>query len=202
MQKGHIFRKHGAWHLRYRSNGKQISTKLADYNDEYRTLKSVRPLAERHLRPVNQGVSADPQTIQQFMEQVYFPHVELHKRPSTAHGYRKIYDRYIAPHVSGVRLFGFRPRDAQGLMNRIASENEVSHLTLVHIKSFLSGIFTFARRLGNYDFANPVQGVEIPKGIENEPTHAYSNAEISKMLAVLEELPRVAVVVAAYTRRH
>jgi integrase len=199
MQKGQIFRRHGAWHLRYRSNGKQVSTKLADYNDEYRTLKSVRLLAERHLRPVNQGGSADPLTIQQFMEQVYFPHVELHKRPSTAHGYRKVYDRYIAPHVSGARLFGFRARDAQNLMNRIATEHKISHSTLVHIKSFLSGVFTFARRLGNYDLANPVQGVEIPKGIENEPTHAYSNAEVAKMLSVLDGLPRAAVTVAAYT---
>lgn len=199
MQRGHIFRKHGAWHLRYRSNGKQISTKLADYNDEYRTLKSVRLLAERHLRPLNQGGSADPLTIQQFMEQVFFPHIQLHKRPSTAHGYRKIYDRYVAPHVSGVRMFGFRARDAQNLMNRIAADHKISHSTLVHIKSFLSGIFTFARRLGNYDLANPVQGIEIPKGIENEPTHAYSNAEISKMLSVLDGLSHVAVTVAAYT---
>ena len=38
MQKGQIFRRHGAWHLRYRSNGKQISFKLTDYSDQYRTL--------------------------------------------------------------------------------------------------------------------------------------------------------------------
>src|SRR5262249_13115071 len=112
---------------------------------------------------------------------------------------RKIYDRYIAPHVSGVRLFGFRAKDAQNLMNRIATEHQVAHSTLVHIKSFLSGVFSFARRVGNYDLANPVQGVEIPRGIENEPTHAYSNAEIEKMLSLLDGIPHVAVTVAAYT---
>jgi len=31
--------------IRYRVNGKQVSAKLADYTDEYRTLTSVRPLA-------------------------------------------------------------------------------------------------------------------------------------------------------------
>jgi hypothetical protein len=57
MQKGQIFRRHGAWHLRYRTNGQQVSVKLTDYSVEYRTLTSVRPLAERHLQPVNQGLA-------------------------------------------------------------------------------------------------------------------------------------------------
>lgn len=199
MQKGQIFRRHGAWHLRYRSNGKQVCTKLTDYTDEYRTLSSVRPLAERHLRPVNQGLASDPQTVQQFMEGIYFPHVESHKRPSTAHGYRKLYDRYIAPHVAGIRLFSFRTRDGQNLLNRIAAEHSLSHATLIHIKSFLSGVFTFAKRVGSFDSVNPMQGVEIPKGADSEPTHAYSNLEITKMLSVLDGVPHLAVTVAAYT---
>jgi len=45
MQRGHFYRPIGARHLRYR-NGKQVSVKLADCTDEYRTLKSVRPLGE------------------------------------------------------------------------------------------------------------------------------------------------------------
>ena len=44
MQRGHFYRAIGAWHLRYRVHGKQVSVKLADCTDEYRTLKSVRPL--------------------------------------------------------------------------------------------------------------------------------------------------------------
>jgi hypothetical protein len=55
MQRGHLCRAHGAWHLRYRVNGKQVSVKLAHGTDEYRTLKSVRPLAERFLQPVDAG---------------------------------------------------------------------------------------------------------------------------------------------------
>ncbi len=44
-----------------------------------------------------------------------------------------------------------------------------------------------------------MQGVEIPKGKQSDATHAYSNAEIDKMLSILEGIPRVAVTVAAYT---
>jgi len=85
------------------------------------------------------------------------------------------------------------------LLNRIAAEHELSHMTLIHIKSFLSGVFTLARRVGSLDSGNPMQGVEVPKGKESDPTHAYSKAEIDKMLSVLDGAPRVAVIVAAYT---
>jgi len=199
MQKGQIFRRHGAWHLRYRTNGKQVSVKLTDYSDEYRTLTSVRPLAERHLQPVNQGFASDPQTVQQFIDLVYLPHVEMHRRPSTVKGYRNLYNRYIRSQVAGVRMFGFRTRDGQALLNRVAAEQQLSHLTLIHVKSFLSGVFTLARRVGSLDTGNPMQGVEVPKGKESVPTYAYSNAEIDKMLSILEGTPHVAVIVAAYT---
>jgi integrase len=53
--------------------------------------------------------------------------------------------------------------------------------------------------MGSLDTGNPMQGVEIPKGKASDATHAYSNAEIDKMLAILEGIPRVAVTVAAYT---
>lgn len=43
MQRGQAI---GAWHLRHRVNGKQVSVTLADYTEEYRTLKNVRPLQE------------------------------------------------------------------------------------------------------------------------------------------------------------
>jgi len=199
MQKGQIFRRHGAWHLRYRANGKQVCVKLTDYSDQYRTLSNVRPLAQRHLQPVNQGFANDPQTVRQFIEGTYLPHVELHKRPSTVKGYRNLYNHYIADHVSGIRVFGFRTKDGQALLNRVASEHALSHMTLTHVKSFLSGVFTFARRMGSLDTGNPMQGVEIPKGRASDPTHAYSNSEIEKMLSLLEGIPRVAVIVAAYT---
>jgi hypothetical protein len=58
MQRGHFYRVIGAWHFRHRVNGKQASVKLADYTDEYRTLTSVRPLAEPYLQTANSGQQA------------------------------------------------------------------------------------------------------------------------------------------------
>jgi integrase len=198
MQKGQIFKRHGAWHLRYRLSGKQVSVKLADYSDDFRTLTHVRPLAEKYLRPVNQGFATDTQTIQHFIEAVYLPHVEAHKRPSTIRGYRNLYKRYIAPHVAGVRIFSFRTRDAQALVNRVAAEHTLSRMTLTHVKNFLSGAFKFAKQMGSIE-ANPIRDIAIPKGKPSESTHAYSNAEIDGMLETLKGTARVAVTVAAYT---
>jgi hypothetical protein len=64
----------------------------------------------------------------------------------------------------------------------------LSRTTLKHIKSFLSGVFTFACRQGVINTANPMQGVSIPRGAEPIDTHAYSLEEITAMLAVLEGL--------------
>ena len=88
MQKGYIYQTNGAWHVRYRVDGKQVSRKLADYNDQYRTKRSVRPLADEVLDPLNQGLQVNgPMTLQQYAETVYFPNIKTKKSPSTVKGY-------------------------------------------------------------------------------------------------------------------
>src|ERR1700726_453953 len=98
MQRVHFYRAHGAWHLRYRANGKQVSVKLADCTDEYRTLKSVRPLAEPYLQTANSGRQADGHlTLQQYAETVYFPHAKKDLKPSTYKGYFNLYAKQVQP---------------------------------------------------------------------------------------------------------
>ena len=87
MQKGYIYQANGAWHVRYRVDGEQISRKLADYNDQYRTKRSVRPLAGEIIDPLNQGREVDgPMTLQPYTETVYFPNIKPKKSPSTLQG--------------------------------------------------------------------------------------------------------------------
>jgi hypothetical protein len=63
--KGYIYQTNGAWDVRYRVDGKQVSRKLADYNDQYRTKRSVRPLADEIIDPLNQGLQVNgPMTLQ------------------------------------------------------------------------------------------------------------------------------------------
>jgi len=200
VQRGQIFQRHGAWHLRYRVDGKQVSRKLTEFNDLYRTMRSVRPLADQILSPVNQGhESGGLQTLQQFIETTYLPHAKLHRKPSTYNGYANLYKLRIAGHVGGIRLATFRTMDGQKLLNVIAASTPLSHQTFKNVKSLLSGVFAFAKRMGAFDGVNPMEDTEAPRGRPSVETHAYTSAEVTTMLGVLDGTSKVAVALAAYT---
>lgn len=200
MQKGQLIKRHGAWHLRYWRDGKRVCQRLAPFNDTFRTERSVRPLAEEILQPLNEGrLPGGPQTIQTFIEHTYLPYAKEHKRPSTYKGYNDLYKKHIAPRVAGVKLWQFRTVDAQRMLNEIDSSNHLSNSSLFNIKTLLSAVFTEAKRLGVLDSVNPIQGVRVPKGQPSKETYAYSPVEINKMVAVLGGTARTAVIVAAYT---
>lgn len=201
MQRGHIFQSHGAWYVRYRPapKEKQKCERLAPICDEYRTIKSVRPLAEKILHPINQGRQTVPSlTLQQFIEGTYLPHAKKNKRPSTYRGYVNLYNAQIKNRIGGMKLGTFRTVDGQRLLDKIEDETELSHRSLTHIKNLFSAIFKFAKRVGTID-TNPIADTEIPKGKPNGKTHAYSLKEIEAMVMALEGVARVAVTVAAWT---
>jgi hypothetical protein len=178
VKKGYIYKLNGAWHVRYRVNGKQKSRRLAPFSDQYRTIKSVRPLADAILHPVNQGRQpADSHTIQEFVQHEYFPYAKAHKRPSTYEGYVNLYNGQIAARVSRVRLASFRTVDAQRLLDKIATETDLSRRSHIHLKALLSGIFAYGKRTGAID-VNPIVGCEIPKGRHDTETYAYNLDEI------------------------
>ena len=200
MQKGQLIKRHGAWHLRYWRDGKRVCQRLAPFNDTFRTERSVRPLVDEILGPLNEGrLPGGPQTLQNFIEKTYLPYAREHKRPSTYKGYLNLYRRHIAGRVAGVKLWQFRTVDCQRLLNEIASGAPLSNSSLFNIKTVLSAVFAEAKRLGVLDGVNPVQGVRVPKGQPGKDTHAYSPAEINKLVAVLKGHARTAVVVGAYT---
>lgn len=201
MQRGQLIRRGRSWLLRYYdANGKRVYRKVAKFSDQYRTERSVRKLADEILESVNEGKDpASPQTLQKFIENHYWPYVRTKKRPSTYRGYLNLYNAQIEKRIGGIRLRDFRTIDGQRLLDRIADETELSHQSLTHIKSLLSGIFSSAKRMGALDDTNPMESVEIPKGQKSKPTHAYSLKEVETMLAALKGTARAAVMVGAWT---
>jgi len=201
MQRGHVYKAHGAWHLRYRLNGKQVSVKLADYNDEYRTLKSVRPLAEPYLQTANSDRQADGATftLQQFAETIYLPYAKANLKPSTYKGYFNLYTKQIQPRIGGLRLLTCATHDIQRVLWTINEEEELSHQSFLNINSMLSAIFTHARRRGTLAGPNPTDGVDIPEGKRTGKTHKYTLAEVEKITNAVSGVARCSVVVAAWT---
>ena len=71
--------------------------------------------------------------------------------------------------------------------------------TLLRIKSFLSGVFTYARREGILDGENPMRGVSVPGRPTRFTGATYSIEEIERMLILLPEPARTVVATAAFT---
>jgi len=200
MQKGYIYQTNGAWHLRYRVNGKQVSRKLTDYNEQYRTKRSVRPLADEILDPVNEGRQVNgPVTLQQYAETVYFPNIKPKRKPSTYKGYFNLYSKQIQPRIGGLRLSTCTTADVQRILYRIDEEEELSHQSFLNINSVLSAIFTHAKRSGTLLGPNPTDSVEIPEGKRTGKTHKYTLEEVEKITDATDGLAKCAVVVAAWT---
>ena len=75
----------------------------------------------------------------------------------------------------------------------------LSSNSLRHIKSQISGIFSYAKQQGYFDGENPARNTAIPSARLSEETYAYSLEEIGQILAVLPEPAATVFAVAAFT---
>ena len=97
-----------------------------------------------------------------FAELKYFPYAEENFRASTYYGYRNLWRRYLLCR-SNIALRDFRTLEGEEMLNAIVRERYLSRTTAAHIKSFLSGIFRYAKRLGVLSSENPMRDVVLPK---------------------------------------
>ena len=78
--------------------------------------------------------------------------------------------------------------DAATLLADVHRENNLGRTTLKHIKSFLSGVFTYAKNQGVVNGVNPVQDAMIPKKASPPcETHAATFEEVLAIMDVLEK---------------
>jgi len=207
-QRGYIYHKHGAWHVRYREavdqgNGTsaivQSSHKLVE-GPPRRPTKAVRKLAEEFLRPLNSGATRPTSgiTVSDFVERFYWPHVETNKRPSTVNGYKKMWKRYFATRLA-VPIRDVKTYHCAFLLMDITRKYHLGARTVGHAKHLLSGIFRYAINQDFLSGPNPVREASLPSAAQPGETYAYSLPEIDRMLNVLPEPSRTLVAVAGYT---
>ena len=208
-QHGYIFKKGNAWFLRYREDTVQPDgsvkriqkcRRLAEASGRYRSKSSVEDLAQDILRPLNDGSSTAESTmsLNLFIESLYLPYVEGHRRSSTRAGYRNIWQRYVRPDGE-IALRDVRTREAEQLLEAIAAREDLCRTTLSHIKHFLSGAFRYALRQGILNGANPVRDAELPTARPAGETRAYSLEQELAMLKVLPEPAKTIVACASFT---
>jgi integrase len=182
---------YGIWREDVIENGqtvrKQRFQKLCDVDDRYRTKADVRPLLAEKLRALNEGRTdaRSSLTLAEFVSEHYDPYARENFKPSTVHGYSKLWKDALSPRVGEIRLRDFKTVDAANTLSHYAGKGW-GRTSLKHAKSLLSGIFTYAKNLGVLDGVNPVQGTIIPRKAKAPPeTHASTPDEVVAILDVL-----------------
>ena len=168
---------------------KQRSAKLAEVCERFHTESDVRPLLVEKLRPINEGRTSPESTlsVSDFVEKHYLPFVEENYKPSTLAGYKSTWEMYLAGRLEKVILRDFRTVNAATLLADIHRTHGLGRVTLNHVKTLLSGIFTYAKNLGALDGVNPIRDAMIPKKAAAAPeTHAATLEEVLAIMHVLE----------------
>jgi len=166
----------------------QRFVKLAEVDDRYRSKADVRPLLAEKLRPLNEGRTdaRSTLTLALFVRDYYLPYGRESFKPSTIHGYTKLWRDTLCPGVGEIRLRDFKTVDAANLLTALACKGWGKR-SLQHAKSLLSGVFTYTKNLGVLDGVNPVQGTMIPrKAAAPGETHATTPEEAIEILELLE----------------
>jgi integrase len=203
MQRGSLEQLSGAWYIRFRttevdSDGKiqrrLIRKRLAPINDEYRSARDVWPLADIELAKETKGGAAEGSlSVSDFVEKFYLPFVEAKRKASTFRFYRDTIKLNVTPVIGELRL-----RDVQTVhIQRLLDAKDLSHGSLLRIKSAASAIFSHAKRLGFINGVNPVQGALASGRRSDFEGHAYSLADLQYFLQMLDEPARTAVGTAA-----
>jgi len=208
-QNGQIVRIGDRWYVRYwerRNSGGTIERKRVTHQLGFVATRGKRPPADivteaaRHMVSVNAGaIPADRiVTIGDFLERVYLPWIELHKRPSTAKGYRDIWEDHLRALSSHMWLKDTRTYHVQGWLNQIGA-GTLSRNTLKHIKSVVSAIFTLAKQQDYFHAENPARDTAInPGAAEPQETYAYTLKEIQAILSRIPETAGTAFAIAAF----
>jgi integrase len=211
-QDGHIYEKHGAFHLRYyvteMRDGKltrvQRSRKLCDKDSRdhrYPTSKAVRGIADAILLEVNKDAppTGDDVRIATFWTSQYLPYCESGykgrgMRPSSVRGFRQVWRQHLEPHFGDTALKAYTSTMARQFLSSLKTKQ--CRNTLRHIRGLASAMFAEAVERG-LCAANPWAGVKIPKDCkDSKPKGWYTQKQVVAMVAALREYPDMQAVIA------
>jgi integrase len=205
MQRGSIYKKHGAWFLVYRVEEvvdgqpmrKQMTHRLAPVNDDYRTKSDVEVLAQDHLRPLNLGAVApeSSMTVSDFAEKYFLPDVRAKKKPSTLKFYTDIVNNHLDPLLGSLKLREVTTRDVKRLLD---ARSSLSQTSVLRLKTGCSALLSHAINLGFVNGANPAREAKAEGKRTDFEGYAYTLDEVLWMLERLPEPSRTVVSVAAF----
>jgi integrase len=190
--------------------------------------KNILKLAEKELERLKGPAQEESPLMQmrvgEFHETIFLPWIRREKKPSTVNGYTGLWRRHVAgTDFEQLWLRSINTKNVQELLEKIANPRQVdakkaaarhgfgprveqvSKVTLGHIKHLLSGVMRHAAREGCMDFDadkgnSPVQAALIPgRAPKTKNKSAYTRAEVDTMLRLLSDPARTVVAVAAFS---
>lgn len=207
-QRGSLTKSSSAWHVRYRDidvgeDGKPKrvlrSHRLCDGKlKRSEALTLMADYMSQRVGPIEADVPS--WRLVDFIQSEYLPRCKERCSASTYLNYANIFKTHGVVLDPNQLIRDFTTYTGQMMMKKISARSNLSRESLKHIRSFFTGVFTHALRLGAINHGNPMRYVEVPKGgHETADTYAYSPEEIEAMLAVLPEPANTAVLLAAST---
>jgi integrase len=208
-QKGTIILRSGKWYASYwekRNINGAVERRRATHCLGEKTTRSKYPPEEikdackRHMATVNGSATkiTDPKrllSVVAFVDTVYMPRIEKFKRPATANGYKKIYQKHLRPHFGDILLRDYRRGHATAFLTQLA-ENGMGKNSLNHVRALMSGIFAWAVELEHVD-ANPIHDAKsLVDAAEPKETPHYTVQEMGTALSILGEEPQARLAMA------
>ncbi len=204
MQQGSIRKRRGQWELRYWAvepgpDGtpvrRQKSKKLADVDDNHRSVGDVESEAADVLKSVNANTHPDSGlSVKDYAEKYFVPFVAARRRASTVKFYKDLLKNHIGPRVGTIPLRDFRTHHAQLVLDGV----DLSRASVQRIKTGLTAILGHAVRTGVLTTGNPAREARAEGKRSNPNTPASSLEEIFYMLEKLTEPARTVVAIASF----
>ena len=173
-----------------------VTKRLAPVNDQYKSKSDVWELADTIVAQETHGGAAEGSLpVSEFVKRFFLPYVTAKKKASTLRFYRDTIKRHVTPAIGELRL-----RDVETVhVQRLLDATDLSHGSLLRIKSAISAVMSHARRLGFVTGANPVQGARTEGRRTDFEAHAYSLDDLQFFFKKLDEPAKTVIGVAAFT---
>jgi len=190
FQKGNVILRSKIFYIRFYRNGKRVTEVLRLANREplrcdktfkTTTSKTVLQIAADHMKPINEAtehaqLNQHGVKVEDFFTSVYVPWTQANLRATTAMAYKKVWELYLAKHMTNRTLDEYRTHDASAVLTSLAKRG-LGHAVIGHVRALGCGIFQHAVNLGNLDL-NPWRGVKcLAKIKDRQGTHAYTKEE-------------------------
>lgn len=207
MQRGHIFKRHGAWFARFyvrnaTGGQKQVCKRLAPVRYPYRSKRAVESLARKYLDVVNgqRGKGDASQSLETFVDPHYFPYIEQTLVPLSVRSYKRDWKNHVkGSSLAKKPLREIRASTVQGFFDDLGQKN-LARSSHRRIKALLSSILTYARvRCDVPDVLPSLAGIKPGGHNRRRAAYAVTLDEVHRMPAVLPEPAKTLVALAAFS---